>query len=349
MQGRIVLIGPDDVEDRYSTPFFAALGSAKWTTPGVEIHANTVETLLRRDYLLPAPRWARFVALLLVALATVTVAVALNAARAAGLAMVLLLAAWYGAQLLFRAGWIVSGAEIALCWLICLMATVAYRFVVAEKRRDLFRQAVSLFVGRKVATTLDDAQQITLTGSRQNVTILFTDIRGFTAFCEEKDPAVVVDLLNEYMRTMVAIVVRHHGSVNKFIGDGILAVFSDEDGCTAGDHAVRAVRCATEMVTAPGRFQTGAGLHTGPVIVGNVGSEDKMEYTVLGDTVNLASRLESLNKENKTKLLMSGTTHDQLGEQVETRHLGAAPVRGKSVPIDLYTVAALVAVEQVAQ
>jgi adenylate cyclase len=144
------------------------------------------------------------------------------------------------------------------------------------------------------------------------------------------------------MRTMVAIVFKYRGHVNKFIGDGILAVFSDEDGSTPGDHPVRAVRCATEMVTAPGRFETGAGLHTGPVVVGNVGSEDKMEYTVLGDTVNLASRLESLNKENHTKLLMSGATHNLLGDQIETRHLGSVPVRGKTVPIHLYTVAALV-------
>ncbi len=179
------------------------------------------------------------------------------------------------------------------------------------------------------------------------VTILFTDIRGFTAFTEqvseEQGPEVVVQLLNEYMAMMVGIIVMYHGHVNKFIGDGILAVFSDDDeGAEPGDHALRAVRCATRMVTARSRFETGAGIHTGPAVVGNVGSADKMEYTVLGDTVNLASRLESLNKEHHTKLLMTGTTEGRLGSLVETTHLGQAPVRGKALPIDLYTVTSLV-------
>jgi adenylate cyclase len=142
---------------------------------------------------------------------------------------------------------------------------------------------------------------------------------------------------------MVGIIVIYRGHVNKFIGDGILAVFSDEDeGVQPGDHPLRAVRCATRMVTARSQFETGAGIHTGPAVVGNVGSADKMEYTVLGDTVNLASRLESLNKEHHTKLLMTGATQERLGSLVETTHLGEAPVRGKALPIDLYTVTSLV-------
>jgi class 3 adenylate cyclase len=130
--------------------------------------------------------------------------------------------------------------------------------------------------------------------------------------------------------------------VNKFIGDGILAVFSDDDeGSTPGDHATRGVRCAYEMVTAPSRFSTGSGLHSGTVVVGNIGSKDKMEYTVLGDTVNLASRLESLNKERHTKLLMSGATQELLNGAMETSLLGSFEVRGKSQPVSLYTATSL--------
>jgi adenylate cyclase len=150
-------------------------------------------------------------------------------------------------------------------------------------------------------------------------------------------------LLNIYMATMCSIIVQHGGHVNKFIGDGILAVFSDDDeGSKSGDHGLRAVKCAVQMVNAPGQFKTGTGLHSGEVVIGNVGSSDKMEFTVLGDTVNLASRLESLNKEHKTKLLLSEETFEIIGGAIDTVYLGAVPVRGKSVPMKLYTAASLV-------
>jgi class 3 adenylate cyclase len=108
-----------------------------------------------------------------------------------------------------------------------------------------------------------------------------------------------------------------------------------------GDHVVRAVRCGAEMATAPGTFQTGVGLHCGPVVIGNVGSADKMEYTVLGDTVNVASRLESLNKEQKSRLLMSEAVHDRLAGEVDTVLLGSTLIRGQSKPTNLYTEASL--------
>jgi adenylate cyclase len=353
--GKIVLIGSDTAGDRYATPFFTSFGSRlqparegglRWTTPGVEIHANTVRTLLQRSYLLPAPDWATIGGM--VAGASVTAGVV--ASMAAGTAAIWLLLEGLAilalTHLLFRAGWILPTSDLLVATSICLVASVVYRFSVAEKRGNLFRRAISLFVGKELASSLEDTQTIRLSGERQTATILFTDIRGFTAYteqvCDEQGPEVVVQQLNEYLATMVSLILKHHGRVNKFIGDGILAVFSDYDeGARPSDHPLRAVSCATEIVTVPGRFQTGAGIHTGLVIVGNVGSAEKMEYTALGDTVNLASRLESLNKEHKTRLLMSETTQVLLRNEVETLHLGTTAVRGKTAPIHLYTVASL--------
>jgi adenylate cyclase len=140
---------------------------------------------------------------------------------------------------------------------------------------------------------------------------------------------------------MCSIIVAHNGHVNKFIGDGILAVFSDDDGAVQGDHPERAVRCGIAMAQEPGQFRTGIGIHTGITVVGNIGSTDKMEYTVLGDTVNLASRLESLNKENKTSLLMSEVTELLMEGRVPTVMLGSVNVRGQAKPVNIFTAAAL--------
>jgi adenylate cyclase len=242
---------------------------------------------------------------------------------------------------MFRAGRTISTSELLLDCLISLLSSMVYRFLTAEKRGAFFQNAISVFVGKKFAADISEEQKISLSGSRLMVTILFSDIRGFTAFCEEKDPGLVVDLLNEYMGAMVKIIVSYKGNVNKFIGDGILAIFSDEDGTTPGDHALRAVRCGTEMAQFVGKFKTGVGIHSGQAVVGNVGSQDKMEYTVLGDTVNLASRLESLNKEMKTQLILSEATRELLDGQFETVYLAEVPVRGKTVPLVIHTAAAL--------
>ena len=345
--GKIVLLGPDSIYDRHATPFFTLFSGKDWLTPGVEVHANTLNTILTRRYLIPAPEWLRLLSLLVITGVTVLAAVMLAAKTAPASLAAVGAAVFIVSHLFFRSGVILPTAELLAAWVFALFGAIVYRNATAEKKSAFFRSAVALFVGKQVARTLDESQQLRLTGKRQTVTILFTDIRGFTAFCEEKDPAVVVDLLNAYMGGMVSIIHQHHGHVNKFIGDGILAVFSDDDlhgepGTNPGDHAIRATRCAIEMVTAPGDFKTGAGLHSGPVVIGNVGSAEKMEFTVLGDTVNLASRLESMNKEHKTRLLMSESTRELLEGQVEVRYLGSVAIRGKTLPMKIYTASALI-------
>ena len=347
VRGKIVLLGPDNIDDRHATPYFTLFSDNEGLTPGVEIHANVLNTILNGKYLLPAPEWMRILCLLTVTCVTVVIAAGLGIGTSSVWLFVVALGIFLGTHILFRAGTILPTAELYVGWLFAVFGAFVYRNATAEKKSAFFRSAVALFVGKQVARSLDESQQIGLTGKRQEVTILFTDIRGFTAFCEEKDPAVVVDLLNDYMGSMVSIIHKWHGHVNKFIGDGILAVFCDDDlhgqpGTRPGDHAIRSTRCAIEMVTAPGDFKTGAGLHSGQVVIGNVGSAEKMEFTVLGDTVNLASRLESLNKEHKTKLLLSDATEALLGGEVALEPLGSVAIRGKTLPMKIYTAAVLI-------
>jgi adenylate cyclase len=351
VDGKVVMLGPDNFTgDRWETPFYTAFAGAKFTMPGVEIHANTLNTLLAGNFLQPVPAWARILGLAVAAGLSVAMAASFAASQTAIWSLLALLVSLGATHVLFRMGWLLSSSEVLIAFSIALLGGVIYRFATAERKSSFFRGAVALFVGKQVAQSLENSQTIGLTGKRQTVTILFTDIRGFTAFCESKDPALVVDLLNTYMQTMVSIIVKHSGHVNKFIGDGILAVFSDDDEhAKPGDHAARAVGCATEMVSTPaGDFKTGAGIHSGEVVIGNVGSSDKMEFTVLGDTVNLASRLESLNKEQKTKLLLSRETLEMSGAGIDTiyTYVGEVPVRGKTEPMKLYTVTSLLEVHK---
>jgi adenylate cyclase len=341
VDGKIVMIGLDSYDDRFPTPFYSGFQGLKWATAGVEVHANTLNTILSGQYMVPAPSWFRLLVLLAIAFATFAAAALLRTSLAVPFGIAILTAALATSHFLFRAGYDLSASDLAACWLLTLLVSIIYRYVTAERRRDHFRRAVTMFVGKRVARSLDDSSTIALSGSRQFVTILFTDIRGFTSFCEDKDPSVVVDLLNKYLEQMVSIVVKHGGHVNKFIGDGILAIFSDEEGSELGNHPERAVHCALEMVTAPSRFETGAGIHSGLAVIGNVGSQDKMEYTVLGDTVNVASRMESLNKEHHTRLLMTRATQVFLEDEIAVTQLGAVAVKGQSEPIEIYTVSSL--------
>ncbi|HWY48198.1 MAG TPA: adenylate/guanylate cyclase domain-containing protein, partial [Bryobacteraceae bacterium] len=262
--GKIVLIGIDFAdEDRKATPFYTLFGGPKWLTAGVEIHANTLRTLLEHLYLVPVPQWVRLLALILATSVTVWIATTLIASRAAVFVLLELVAILAATHLVFEGGFILSTSEMLLATSLCLIGSVVYRFGTEEKGRNLFRRAVSMFVGKQLATSLDETQAIALSGKRLDVTIMFTDIRGFTAFtedvCEKEGPEEVVRLLNEYMGIMVGIIVSYGGHANKFIGDGILAIFCDEDqGALRGDHAFRAVRCATRIVTAQSQFQTGA-------------------------------------------------------------------------------------------
>jgi len=346
VKGKVVLLGPYSFDDRHSTPFYTALAGSKFRSPGVEVHANTVNTLLTDNFLQPVPDWVRIFGLMFAAGISVTFAAIFEPRQTVAWSIVSLLIGLGATHVMFRQGWLLSTSEVGTAYLIAVAGGVVYRFATAERKSSFFRGAVALFVGKQVASSLEQSGQIGLTGKRQTVTILFTDIRGFTAFCESKDPAVVVDLLNTYMTVMVKVIVKYGGHVNKFIGDGILAVFSDDDeGAQPGDHAYRAIAAATEMVKEKvGDFKTGAGIHSGEVVIGNVGSSDKMEFTVLGDTVNLASRLESLNKEQKTKMLLSQETLEMSGGRIDTVYIGEVPVRGKTEPMKLYTAKSLVEV-----
>lgn len=208
--------------------------------------------------------------------------------------------------------------------------------------RQMFQKYVPADVVRR-ALEMSDSKKMS---SKQVATVLFSDIRGFTSLSERMEPEDVVMFLNDYLQRMVDIVFEEGGIVDKFIGDAVMAVFGAP--FPKPDDAVRAVRAAHRMIAELERFnedqaakggvfiRIGVGIHTGPVIAGNIGSDRKMEYTVIGDTVNIASRVQDLNKEFGTELIITQGCYDATRRRVPVRALPPVFVKGKELPLQVY-------------
>jgi adenylate cyclase len=210
------------------------------------------------------------------------------------------------------------------------------------------RTRVMHLFGRYVAPEVrDEVVRGEAVAEVRECTVLFTDLRDFTSLAERVTPRELLDLLNAHFAELIPIVHRHGGTVNKFVGDALMATFGAP--IRMGDHAAAAVRAGVEMLKATdamnerlragGRVELmmGVGIATGPVVVGNLGALERQEYAVLGDTVNTAARMESANKETGTRILMSEATAAAVGAAVALKPLGALKVKGKTGPLAVFT------------
>jgi adenylate cyclase len=213
------------------------------------------------------------------------------------------------------------------------------------REKEMIKHAFTRYVAREVVEEiLKDPEHLVLTGERREATVLFCDIRGFTPLSERMSPEDVVLLLNEFYALMIETVFKHDGTLDKFLGDAVMAVFGAP--IAHPDHAVRAVRTAIAMqegITALNearakegkeRIQVGIGVSVGEVVAGTVGSGERMEYTVIGDSVNLASRLESNAKPGR--ILISERTYDKVRNLVEVVPLGPIKVKGKEEQVEVF-------------
>ncbi len=193
---------------------------------------------------------------------------------------------------------------------------------------------------------LKNPSMLTLGGERKDVSILFSDIKGFTSLSEELSPEELVNILNEYLSTMTDVVFSHRGLLDKYIGDGIMAVYGAP--LPQPDHARRACLTALDMMAELDRLMTRwetagrprlsirIGINTGYAAVGNMGSRKRFDYTVMGDAVNLASRLENLNKEYDTTCLVTEYTFERAKDDVAFRELDLVRIRGRHIPVKIY-------------
>jgi adenylate cyclase len=346
LRGRVVLIGNTaiGIGDVRVTPYGA-------TRPGVEVRASIVESLLAGDAL-QRPEWMMVLdaaAMALIALVLIVLLPRLGVTGGGVLALGVLAGYLVLAIYFFRTEglWLNVVYPTLLVALLFASATlIEYFFAFSEKR--YLKRAFQHYVPPAVVEELvADAGKLRLGGEKRELTVLFSDIRGFTTLSESMAPEHLVKLMNEYFTLMTAKVFEHRGSLDKYIGDSIMAIFGAP--VAEPQHAALACRSALDMVRALRAFQDslrqrglpaidiGIGINTGPVVVGNMGSADHFNYTVVGDPVNLASRIEHLNKEYGTKVLVSEYTYLQAQDQFRlAREVDRVRVRGRAQPVRLF-------------
>lgn len=329
--------------DVFETPF------SNGKMPGVQIHAAVADDILSNRFIREASRGVRIATVTGAAIAIGLIATALPAWwAAAATAMFVAGLSWIVTRL-FGDGYWLNLSQPVLASSVALFGGVAYQYFVEgrEKRKmkKLFGQYVSKDVYEQLVANPALAR---LGGQRREMTVLFSDIRGFTTVSERGQPEEIVGMLNEYFTRMVDLVFTHKGTLDKFVGDMVMALF----GAPLDDphHADHAVEAALDMIAAlavlnarwkaEGRpeLDIGIGINTGPMIAGNIGSDAIMSYTVIGDAVNLGSRLESLNKQYGTRIIISDATRERLSRPYRLRPLGDVVVKGKTQPVAIFEV-----------
>ena len=348
---KIVLLGPGNIysQDFKPTPFYRSqYYSGTRQTLGIEIVANVINTILERRFIVSLRRWQTI--LIILFLGVLTSFTSFKLSPIAGGFVAFAITAWYASFCIF----LFSSYNIYLD-MICpsdaipltYTAVFIYRYTIEDKEKRRIKRIFKHYVSEEVVEELlKYPGEIPLGGNRVEITVLFADIRGFTAFSEKRDPRQVVSILNSYFAMMADIILKNKGTLDKYIGDGILAFFGAP--IVRVEHAESAVHSAIEMVSmldvlnkelmldVPLRI--GIGIHSGEAVVGNIGSTRKMEYTIIGDTVNTASRVEGMTKELQANILITEETFSRLKILDNITPEKEIILRGKTQPIKLYRV-----------
>jgi adenylate cyclase len=317
--------------------------------PGVLIHMAALDNILRQHHLQPAS-WTVFAASTLVlTLATAWAFMLIQSQWIKAASITGLAAAYYGLAVhafTSHGLWLdLAIPEGALAVSFTSAATVEY--LTEGKRR---RQLRTVFDKYMAADVVDEIMRnpdaIRLGGEKQELSVLFSDIAGFTSISEQMDPETLVELLNRYLSAMTEIILRHRGNVNKYLGDGIMAIFGAPRGepnhaslaCFAALDSQAELAGLRERWKAEGQPEIRAriGINSGPLVVGNMGSQARMEYTVMGDAVNLASRLEGANKFYDTLILLGPRTYELAANDIDVREVDRLRVKGKQDPVVVF-------------
>ncbi len=345
LKGKAVIVGATaiGIYDMRVTPFSTVF-------PGVEIHANIVDSVLRGEFLYH-PTWAAVFDILAIVLAGLLLGVVLP--RAGVFLGILTVSVLFFGHIFFcqylfsRQGWILNMVYPLLVILSVYISITVYKYLSESRQKRFIRSAFSTYLAPTVVQQLiDSPENLELGGEEREITAFFSDVQGFTSISEKLTPPELVELLNEFLTEMTNIILKHEGTVDKFEGDAIIAFYGAPNALE--NQAETACLTCVDMQKRLGELrekwhQEGKpelkmriGLSTGPAVVGNMGSRNRMDYTMMGDTVNTAARLEGVNKIYGIYTLVCETTFKKAGQRVWGREIDAINVIGKAEPVTVY-------------
>jgi len=342
---KIVLIGATaiGIYDMRVTPYSEAF-------PGIEINANIIDNILRNDSI-SRPDWVWAIdglAIIVLGLVLSLVLTRFSPLMATMIAVGMLFGYASLNELIFVKWQIwLSTVYPGTTMILVFAGVITFRIVTEERKKKEIKEAFTHYVSPAlVHDLLKDPSKLVLGGEERRLTVLFSDIRGFTTISEGLAPQVLVKLMNDYLTPMTDIVLKHGGTVDKYMGDAIMAFWGAP--VWQEDHPQRACAAALEMLEKLAilqkewaergipRLDIGVGISTGKLTVGNMGSATRFDYTVMGDAVNLGSRLEGMNKEYGTRIIVPKFTYEDVKSEFILRQLDCIKVKGKNIPINIY-------------
>lgn len=320
---------------------------------GVDVQATALDNLISNDFMKQISPLQNFIITLSIMLSAYLLIRNFSLFISATLISLITVGYLFVSAFSFSNGLAINVITPISLELITMIFAYSHRFIIEGKSKEKIKSAMGKYISEDIMKSIvKNIDELKLGGKKANVTVLFSDIRGFTSMSEKLSADEVSLILNEYFTEMEPIVTKHHGVINKFIGDAVMVIFGEP--IQDEKHAINAIRCANEMLEKVSELQQkwlkegkpkieiGVGINTGEAFVGNIGSENRMEYTVIGDMVNLASRIESYNKVYKTNFLISSSTYACVKNIVDVIKISNVTIRGKSKKMDLYEVISLI-------
>ncbi len=311
---------------------------------GVEVHANALNTILMNNFLVTAPFWMDLLILAFFVFLTAFISSRFSTVPSLFVSLVLMLLIFIGSSYIFdNYNYVISFFEPAIAIILMFLLVIAYRAMTEERDKRRIKGMFGTYLSPKVVEQIIDNPP-ELGGVDKNLSVFFSDIRGFTTLSESMPPQELVQLLNQYLTAMTDIILEHEGTLDKYEGDAIMcfwgAPLPQEDhalrACSAAVKQLQALKELNKTLPPEKQIDIGIGINSGIMTVGNMGSTQRMDYTLIGDNVNLGARLEGTNKQYRTNIIISENTYGLVKDKVVVRELDNIRVKGKNKPVLIY-------------